>query len=122
MKQKLEKYNTAHREHILLLQEDKVDDEVKLAEQLKGICIQISLDATRKIEKIVPDRKSTDSKQNVMELKLERMKMPSFSGDIKEYPRFKADFQKHVMPCLKNKDSSAYVLKSCLSAGPLDIV
>ena len=57
-----------------------------------------------------------------MGLKLERMKMPSFSGDIREYPRFKADFQKHVMPCLKNKDSSAYVLKSCLSAGPLDIV
>ena len=32
MKKQLEKYNTAHREYILLLQEDKVDDEVKLAQ------------------------------------------------------------------------------------------
>ena len=121
MKKQLEKYETVHREYILLLEEDEVDDEVKLAEQLKSACLQMSINAAKFIEKIVPDNAS-NNKQNFMELKLERMKMPSFSGEIRDYPRFKSDFKKHVMPSLKSKESSAYVLKSCLSAEPLSVV
>ena len=55
-------------------------------------------------------------------MKLERMKLPTFDGIIREYPRFKADFQKHVMPTLKSGEYASYVLKSCLSKDPLEVV
>ena len=51
-------------------------------------------------------------------IKLERMKMPNFNGTIREYPRFKSDFLKQVMPEIGSKDKAAYALKSCLSAQP----
>ena len=66
MKKQLEKYETVHREYILLLEEDEVDEDVKLAEQLKSACLQMSIDATKFIERSVPD-KSYDNKQNFME-------------------------------------------------------
>jgi len=54
-------------------------------------------------------------------LKLERMRMPSFDGNIRDYPRFKADFLKQVVPQTKGDDSTAYALKSCLRGTPIDI-
>ena len=48
--------------------------------------------------------------------------MPVFDGDIRDYPRFKSDFLKQVVPEMKSKDSTAYVLRSCLKKVPLDIV
>ena len=56
------------------------------------------------------------------DIRLEHMKMPVFDGDIRDYPRFKSDFLKQVVPEMKSKDSMAYVLRSCLTKIPLDIV
>ena len=50
------------------------------------------------------------------------MKMPVFDEDIRDYPRFKSDFFKQVVPEMKFKDSTACVLRSCLTKVPLDIV
>ena len=50
-------------------------------------------------------------------LKLERMRLPSFDGDLKGYTRFKADFTKFVLPEIE-EDKAAYVLRSCLGQGP----
>ena len=55
-------------------------------------------------------------------IKLEHMKMPVFDGDSRDYPRFKSDFLKQVVPEMKSKDSTAYVLRSCLTKVPPDIV
>ena len=55
-------------------------------------------------------------------IKLEPMKMPTFNGQIREYPRFRRDFEMQVMPSVKSADSAAYILKSCLFEEPHDIV
>ena len=49
-------------------------------------------------------------------LKLERMKLPVFKGNIRDYARFKTDFTTYVMPQINSTDSAAYTLKSCLSS------
>ena len=41
--------------------------------------------------------------------------MTAFDRDIRDYPRFKSDFFKQVVPEMKSKDSTAYVLRSCLT-------
>ena len=50
------------------------------------------------------------------------MKMPVFDGDIRDYPRCKSDFLQQVVPEMKSMGSTAYVLRSCLTKVPLDIV
>ncbi|XP_068713032.1 uncharacterized protein [Montipora foliosa] len=47
--------------------------------------------------------------------------MPSFNGTIREYPQFKQDFQKQVMPTL-DKNSACYILRSCLEREPAETV
>jgi len=59
--------------------------------------------------------------KNKTEWKIERMKLPSFSGHIREYTRFKIDFQKFVSPSIKD-ESAAYVLKQCLNGEALEVV
>ena len=54
-------------------------------------------------------------------LELQPMSLPKLSGDIREYPRFKDDFKNQVMPSITDVQQP-YVLKSCLSDKPLDIV
>ena len=58
-------------------------------------------------------------KQNL--LQLEKVKMPLFTGRIRDYPRFKMDFEKQVMPTI-NIESAPYILRSCLSKEPADVV
>jgi len=50
------------------------------------------------------------------------MKMPAFSGNIRDYPRFKSEFQKHVAPLTTSEDAAAYLLKSCLEKEALEVV
>ena len=53
----------------------------------------------------------------------EKLKMPMFDGNIRDYPRFKADFERQVLPKYKKDEyGAAYVLKSCLSKEPLNVV
>ena len=54
-------------------------------------------------------------------LRMEKVRLPLFSGSIKEYPQFKADFKKHVMPTI-SETNAPYVLRSCLSNEPLERV
>ena len=56
-------------------------------------------------------------------IRLERIKMPTFNGNIRDYPRFKSDFTRQVLPEYKNDEhAAAYALKSCLAKEPLCIV
>lgn len=47
--------------------------------------------------------------------------MPSSTGEIRDYPRSKMDFDKQVMPTI-NIESAPYILRSCLSKGPANVV
>ena len=56
-------------------------------------------------------------------IRLERIKMPTFAGNIRDYPRFKADVIRQVLPDFKNDEhAAAYTLKSCLAGVPLSII
>ena len=55
-------------------------------------------------------------------LRLEKMKMPFFNGDIRDYSRFKSHFTRQVVPKVQNDYAAAYALKSCLGIAPLDII
>ena len=54
-------------------------------------------------------------------MQLEKIRMPRFDGDLREYPTFKRDFQKQVMPHL-TEDTAPYTLRSCLGKEPLSQV
>ena len=55
-------------------------------------------------------------------LRLERMKMPHFDGNIRDYPRFRSDLERQILPEPRSDSKAAYVLKSCLSGAPFDLM
>ena len=55
-------------------------------------------------------------------IQLEKVKMPIFHGDIREYPKFKSDFSKYIMPSIKQHDTAPYILNSCLEGEPQQVV
>ena len=60
-------------------------------------------------------------KKNI-DLKMERLKMPSFNGNIRNYAKFKSDFKNQVEVQVKSDSSLSYILKSCLSGDALAAV
>ena len=54
-------------------------------------------------------------------VRLEKVSMPFFDGTVRQYPQFKQDFQKQVMPTV-SKDSACYVLRLCLGNEPTDAI
>ena len=44
--------------------------------------------------------------------------MPRFDGDLREYPRFRKDFEIQVMPSFTN-NTAPYTLRSCLGKEPM---
>ena len=55
-------------------------------------------------------------------MKIHKISMPTFSGKIREYPKFKADFVKYIMPNMTDDDAASYILASCLSEEPREKV
>ena len=74
-----------------------------------------------RIESFIAKKIDHDSERKQKPLQLEKVKMPLFTGEIRDYPRFKMDFEKQVMPTI-NIESAPYILRSCLSKGPPDVV
>ena len=62
-----------------------------------------------------------DLEAKTANLHLEKIKMPGFSGEVREYPRLRKDFEVQVMPSL-NSSTAPYTLRSCLCEGPLTVV
>ena len=54
-------------------------------------------------------------------LQMEKAKLPTFNGDIRNYPRFKSDFITYVLPTT-NRTSAPYILRSCLTGEPLESI
>ena len=53
---------------------------------------------------------------------LEQMKMPQFNGAIRDYPRFKSDFQKQIQATVGSEQEAAFALKCCLSNTAFEII
>ena len=118
MKKQLTKYKEAHRDHIHNFGE--IDEKHSaIMGKMQNLCITANIDADKSV-KLKKDNQ--DEKRRTADLKIERMKLPTFSGKIRDYPRFKTDFQKYVAPSIK-KGSDAYILKEmCLKEEALELI
>lgn len=74
----------------------------------------------KKNPEISIEGKSKSSKGSLM--KLHKISLPSFSNKMREYPKFKADFIKYIIPNIEDSDSASYILASCLSGEALEKV
>ena len=111
----MDQYRLTQRELILILDSDEeLQKLTNNMQKLQQECAKVNIAAVKAIESRTRHSGGRNESQQGIDLKMERMKMPNFSGNIRDYPRFKADFTKHVMPLAKSDDSAAYLLKSCL--------
>jgi hypothetical protein len=125
VKAQMDRYRAAQRDYVLLLSDDEeVSKETERMMQLQTVCANENVKAGMAIKMRQTSAKlnNESTKPAGLQMKLERMKLPTFDGVIRDYPRFKADFSKHVMPMIKSDESASYILKSCLSKEPLEIV
>ena len=79
-----------------------------------------------KIESVIasqtkPETCGQNVETKMSNLCLEKIKMPKFDREIREYPRFRNDFEVQVMPSLNN-NTALYPLRSCHGKEPLAIV
>ena len=108
-----------HDEIIALpLEQRYIEDEI---EWLRRLHAQYS-DTSSQIESHSEDNViNTRFKETIHPLQLEKVKIPSFDGNIRKYPQFKTYFKKHVLSVII-ETSAPYVLRSCLSGDPLECV
>jgi len=126
VKSQMERYRSAQRDYVMLLSdEEEVAKETLSMQEMQSLCAKEHIKAGMFIEKksaVVKLKATGETKSAGLRLKLEPMKMPKFDGEIRDYPRFKSDFQKHLIPNINSDESAAYILKSCLSKEPLEAV
>ncbi|XP_077981413.1 uncharacterized protein LOC144436486 [Glandiceps talaboti] len=72
------------------------------------------------IQHAKPERQPADSHQSCS-FKMEKPKLPKFSGDVREYFTFRADF-KHMVDKRCSKRDAAALLRTCLQGKPLDLI
>ena len=53
--------------------------------------------------------------------KIEKPKLPKFSGDVRDYVIFRADFKHAIEDRYSNRDAITF-LRSCLQGKPLDLI
>ena len=72
-----------------------------------------------------PDKESSESveviKNETCSFKMEKPKMPKFSGDVREYAIFRSDF-KHAIEARYSKRDAITFLRTCLQGKPLDLI
>ena len=75
---------------------------------------------TSAIEKGVNNNTSTTTPKKLLDI--QKLAPPTFSGDIRSFAKFKADYKSIIEPRYPDKSSRAYALKtSCLKGEALDI-
>ncbi|XP_068750786.1 uncharacterized protein [Montipora capricornis] len=72
-----------------------------------------------------PDKESSECveviKNETCSFKMEKPKMPKFSGDVREYAIFRSDF-KHAIEARYTKRDAITFLRTCLQGKPLDLI
>ena len=124
MKKQVERCKNAQAEYIACLPTSEVKEELKWTNEIHDLFTEVSIKlASHNIDDSNENKvcENKNANQRSYGLKLQPMPLPKFNGDIKEYPRFKDDFANQVVPAVSERQQP-YVLKSCLSGVPLDIV
>ena len=67
------------------------------------------------------DNESSTKEQQYCAFKLEKPKLPSFSGDVREYVIFRSDF-KHAIEARYTKRDAITMLRTCLKEKPLELI
>ena len=93
-------------EHILHLESLKIEADNE--------CINGLQEIQSRVSRNVADYFTNISTREECTVKIEKMKLPRFDGEIRTYAKFKSDFNKYIGPNIKFTDSSAYVLRTCL--------
>ena len=115
----LDRYLTAQRELIMeLSDEEEADKELATCGMMERLCLQASVSAAQRTEEEEQSKielKNQKSPGAGLEIKFNRMNLPTFEGDIREYARFKSQYLKIVKPAVKSNDDAVYILKNeCL--------
>ena len=61
------------------------------------------------------------TKKETCSFKMEKPKMPKFSGDVREYAIFSSDF-KHAIEARYSKRDAITILRACLQGKPLELI
>ena len=116
VKLQLEKCKESHTSLLSHLEVQHHEAENKWLDGIYTLYKELNNKVYRYIESITKMEK--EEKRDIG-LKMERLKMPSFDGDIRRYSKFKSDFMKQVEVRVKSSDNLSYILKSCLSGSAL---
>ena len=107
-----------HNTMLELLDHENVEKEIEWIRNMHASHQEIS----SRIEAFISAKRNDNkTKDKGNPLQLEKIKMPSFHGNVRNYPQFKTDFEKQVMPSI-NAENAPYVLRSCLGKEPADTV
>ena len=117
-----EKCKAAHNKFISLLDKETTITEMGWIKPIQQIYRQVNLRIGAFFETHGETNSHTKPSTKPSGLRLERMKMSKFEGEIRDYPRFKDDFKKQVMPEMEGPQTAAYALRSCLGKKELIIV
>ena len=117
----LERCQAAQKGYLTLSPDETLENAIKWNDDNRSRCAALQ---HRIAGKLKENSESTEkcpelSKNN---LRLERMQMPKFDGKLRDYPRFKADFNRQVLPEMRDAQAAAYVLKTCLTGPPAETV
>ena len=118
LKRQFDRCKDMHVKFLSCLPRHEVNDHLSWTEELNEVYYEVS---TLMAKQINDDKGEEKAVPQACRLKLQPMPLPKFSGEIREYPRFKDDFKTQVVPSISPTQQS-YVLKSCLTGPPLDIV
>ena len=106
-----------HAKLITLLDSTAAEREMSWISRVQNTYI----DMARKIGEYLHSQHISKTTGKTGSIRLERLKMPHFDGNIRDYPQFKSDFIKQVYPEI-TEGSAAYTLKACLSKDPYELV
>lgn len=122
MKKQMERCKNAQAHYLSTLDREDVGGELQWTDSIHDIYTETAqIIAMYTSDLPAEDSRSDEGKRNSIGLKLQRMPLPKFDGEIREYPRFKSDFRTQVVPSISN-EQQMYVLKSCLTGTPLELV
>ena len=112
LKKQLDIYHARQRECIdLLSDEEEIDHQAEMMSKMQSLYITANLAAGKAIKTRTSSQR--DANKESSGIKCPRLKMPSFNGNIRDYPCFKGDFKKQVMPNIRGEGAAAYNLRSC---------
>ena len=121
LESKLSKLTEINEQLICQLDQEKTKVEIEWLLTIQSQCRNATESLNRLKDSITKSSPSVCSGTSSSDLQLNKLPMPSFSGKIRDYPRFKKDFMKIVMPRIGSGDPS-YALMSCLKDEPKSIV